>query len=787
MQLNCIWTVILIAFLPALGAASVAGRVVDHTGTAVPGARVIAEHPSSGATMERWTDTNGRYEFDDLRAGGWDLRVTKDGFEQGTRRLATGETEVDFRLRLATLAERIVVTGALASIAEQTSEIPGSVDVLGPALLTQARVFNFDEALRKAPGVHIRGEEGFGLRPNIGIRGLNPTRSTKVLLLEDGIPLTFAPYGANESYYHPPVERFESIEVVKGAGQILYGPQTIGGVINYLTPQPPQQRTGSLTLIGGNRDYLNGRMILGGTIARSRTGLLLEAMRKQGEGARENLRHGLSDFNLKAFQPLSSRHTLSGKFNYWLEDSNVTYSGLRLSEWEQNPRGNPFRNDYFNLDRTGASLTHAFAVSPDMVARTSFYGYVVERNWWRQSSNSGQRPNDAADPQCGGMANLHTNCGNEGRLRHYAVWGIEPRVRTQQSWLGVRNDLEFGFRAHFEEQDRVQQNGDRPWSRSGSVVENNQRRNQAYSGFLQNRFNWGKLSITPGVRLEHVRYQRLNRLLNIDGETNLTKAIPGIGASYSPAQHVVLFTGLHRGFAPPRTEDIINNTTGGVVDLDPELSWNYEAGIRGNIRAGSSVAATYFRMSFENQIIPANLAGGIGAALTSAGSTDHHGMELSGTTQWKSIAGSPHSLSFRGAYTWMPIAEFTSRRFSNVSGFGSTPITGNRLPYAPRSLLNAQTIYTHSSGLNALVEASYIGRQFGDDLNTVNPTADGQRGAIPSTVIWNATLNYPIEQWRTTVFVTAKNLFDRLYLADRVRGMIPGSPRLLQAGLQFRF
>ncbi|HSQ51432.1 MAG TPA: hypothetical protein VLL94_09225, partial [Nitrospiraceae bacterium] len=51
---------------------------------------------------------------------------------------------------------------------------------------------------------------------------------------------------------------------------------------------------------------------------------------------------GLSDFNLKAFQPLSSRHTLSGKFNYWLEDSNVTYSGLRLNEWEQNPLGNPF-------------------------------------------------------------------------------------------------------------------------------------------------------------------------------------------------------------------------------------------------------------------------------------------------------------------------------------------------------------------------------------------------------------------------------------------------------------
>jgi Fe(3+) dicitrate transport protein len=284
-----------------------------------------------------------------------------------------------------------------------------------------------------------------------------------------------------------------------------------------------------------------------------------------------------------------------------------------------------------------------------------------------------------------------------------------------------------------------------------------------------------------------VRYQRLNRLLNVRGETNLTQVIPGIGATYAPSERIVLFTGVHRGFAPPRTEDIINNTTGGSIDLDPELSWNYEAGVRAVLTSGSTVAATYFLMSFENQIIPANLAGGVGATLTSAGETSHHGMEFSGNTQWRNIVGSSHTLAFRGAYTWVPVAEFSSRRFSSVAGFGSVPITGNRLPYAPRQLLNAQTVYMHSSGLNALLEACYTGRQFGDDLNTVNSTPDGQRGALPSAMIWNATMNYPIEQWRTTAFVTSKNLFDRLYLADRVRGMIPGSPRLLQAGLQFRF
>ncbi len=92
-------------------------------------------------------------------------------------------------------------------------------------------MFNFSEALRKVSGVNVRDEEGFGLRPNIGIRGTNPTRSTKILLLEDGVPLAYAPYGDNASYYHPPVERFESIEILKGAGQIEYGPVTVAGAL----------------------------------------------------------------------------------------------------------------------------------------------------------------------------------------------------------------------------------------------------------------------------------------------------------------------------------------------------------------------------------------------------------------------------------------------------------------------------------------------------------------------------------------------------------------------------
>ena len=133
--------------------------------------------------------------------------------------------------------------------------IPGSATVIDADVLIESRVFTINEAMHKVPGVFARDEEGLGLRPNLGVRGLNPTRSGKVLLLEDGIPIAYAPYGDNATYYHPPVDRFERIEVLKGSGQIAYGPHTVGAVINYITPPVPDDRAGRLVGSFGNKDF----------------------------------------------------------------------------------------------------------------------------------------------------------------------------------------------------------------------------------------------------------------------------------------------------------------------------------------------------------------------------------------------------------------------------------------------------------------------------------------------------------------------------------------------------
>jgi len=754
----------------------------------VPQASVTARRISTGVERRVAVNAEGAFSIPGLEAGDYEVNAIADGFAASLQRLTvvSGERRLRFQLRIGALTEDVVVVaGEIAGSHDRLRRLPGAVDIIDRETLEDSRVMTTSEALRRVAGVHVRDEEGFGLRPNIGIRGLNPTRSSKVLLLEDGIPFTYAPYGDNATYYHPPIDRFERLEVLKGGAQIAYGPQTVGGAVNYLTPRPPAQRSGAFTVTGGNRDYFNGHASYGATIGR--TGFLVDYMRKQGDGSRENLNFKLNDLNAKVVHGSGASQTWTFRGNYYSEDSNVTYSGLRQDEYLADTRANPFGNDFFYADRFGASTTHAAAVSGNMAVTTNLYWSSFERDWWRQSSNSAQRPNDAADPACGGMANLNTTCGNEGRLREYYNWGIEPRASLHHRAFGISSEADFGVRAHFENQDRLQENGATPTARTGVQVESNVRNNAAYSGFVQNRFLLGGWTVTPGLRLEHVQYERSNRLANggagVTGDTSLTRFIPGIGVSHTTGELVTLFAGVHRGFAPPRTEDIISNT-GGVIDLDPELSWNYEAGLRSAIRPGVSLDATFFRMDYENQVVPASLAGGVGATLTNGGATLHQGLEMRAQVDSAPILNSAHDVYFRFSYTYQPMAEFTGTRFSNIPTFGDVSVSGNRLPYAPEQLVVVGVGYSYSA-FDGRIEGVHTGEQFGDDLNTVPPTADGQRGLIESSTAWNAAVNYTVG--RSTLFFTVKNLFDELYIVDRTRGILPGSPRLVQAGVRVGF
>lgn len=671
--------------------------------------------------------------------------------------------------------------------------IPGSGATIETADLERSRPFTVNDALRQVPGVFARDEEGFGLRPNIGIRGLNPTRSTKLLLLEDGLPLAFAPYGDNASYFHPSLGRYARVEVLKGASQVRFGPQTIGGVINYITPEAPESFGGSLRLAGGSQGYREVDGLVGGPALGGRG--LLHVQNRRMDSSRDNQDLQYTDIFAKATWDLAADQVLTARVSRHEEDSQVTYSGLTLAEFNANPYGNVFANDSFQTERWGAAVSHAWFLDGATTLRTSVYGSIFNRDWWRQSSNSGQRPNDASDPACGGLANLNTTCGNEGRLRDYWTAGVETRLSHDTAAFGADIRLEAGLRYHTEDQQRRQWNGDTPRARTpgtgrnAGVVEDNERLVDAYSAFASARIESGPWIVEPGVRLELIEYERLNRLNGARGTTDLDVVVPGLGTMYRLGDRSVIYAGVHKGFAPPRVEDIISNTTGGSVDLDAEESVNWELGLRGDIAPGLYLDAGLFRMSFDNQIIPQSVAGGVGATLTSAGETLHQGFELlaRGSAREAGWLQNGDDLYARLSLTHVADAKFEGRRFSNVAGSTAVSVTGNRLPYAPEWLWAAAIGYEYRGWLQGEIEAQYTDAMFTDDLNTVAVTANGQRGRIDDVLLWNATVNADLPGTPLTVFVTGRNLTDELYIVDRSRGILPGTRRGVQAGISFAF
>lgn len=780
------------------------GRVVDSNGDILVGVAIVLSSPDIRFARETVTDTNGLFTFGKLPRGKYRITISARTFGSIVRDVnLSSDDRFDLVLKPETVAAEVSITSSyLSGTPESLTEIPGSIERINAQTLESSRVFNFSEVLRKLSGINVRDEEGFGLRPNIGIRGTNPTRSTKVLLLEDGLHLSYAPYGDNASYYHPPVERYESIEVLKGSGQIAYGPQTIAGVINYITPNPPEKPTFNLKLEAGNQSFFNGGAGFGGTIGKFAG--IVNFNHKRGDGARENTKFKLYDLFTKETFALNSKNVLTAKFTVFREDSNLTYTGATEAEFAASPRGNIFQNDFFNTRRFGFVLQHVGVLTPKINLTTNFYSNYFSRDWWRQSSNSSQRPNRLnVDPDCLSLSQLNTTCGNEGRLRDYLMVGIEPRVNASFSFGEVRNEFNMGFRVHREDQDRIQKNGDLPTSRDGVIAENNERQALAYSSFIQNRFIWRDFAFTSGVRLEKIEFERSNALANggtgVAGSTTVTEVIPGFGLAYSGVPRTTIFAGAHRGFSPPRVEDVVSNT-GSVTELDSELSWNYEIGVRMRPIRGVEIASTFFRNDYENQIVAASIASG--TAFTNGGKTLLQGFEFSSQIDSGTILSSSHNFYFRTAFTYLPTAEFRGTRLSSVTSASTLnvycppsrrvsstgcSITDNRLPYAPETLLTSSIGYSHSKGFDAFVENVIIGRQFGDDLNAVNPTANAQIGAIAAQIYWNATANYKVERLRTTFFVTAKNISDRTFIVDRSRGILPSQGRLVQTGIQIRF
>ena len=139
---------------------------------------------------------------------------------------------------------------------QTAKQLPGSGYVVDQEQLKTEAIDDINQALKTVPGLYIREEDGAGLRPNIGIRGATSERSEKITLMEDGVLIAPAPYTAPAAYYFPTILRMQSIEVLKGASMLKYGPQTTGGVLNMISTPIPTSLSGRVSTFFGQNNQI---------------------------------------------------------------------------------------------------------------------------------------------------------------------------------------------------------------------------------------------------------------------------------------------------------------------------------------------------------------------------------------------------------------------------------------------------------------------------------------------------------------------------------------------------
>ena len=640
------------------------------------------------------------------------------------------------------------------------SSIPGAIDIISPEEMEMIQPASLQDALKIVPGVNARDEEGYGAIPNIGIRGLSPNRSTKVLILEDGAPIQPSLFLSNASYYSPPVERISSIEVLKGATGLRYGPNTIGGVINYQSKTP--LKDGIVKGKLGSHGYRLLELEAGTSSEQKSMGGGINLITSEANGFRNN-GYRMNDILVKGGMAIGQSQWLGLKLTRYENEINTSYVGLRPDEFIHTPTKNPAPDDQFLSNRTSFDINHELEIDISTKLKTLMYWSQLERNFWRRDVASKTRQGTSF-VDCGGTAYCVT-----GRNRNFDMLGIDSRLFTNYQAFGIQNESEIGVRLHSETMsNKTERSNAGPRARTGVITGNENNDAKAVALYLQNRFLFtDQFAVTPGVRVESYRQNRKNEMNGVQGQANNTELVPSIGATWQLAPELQLYSSVYKGFAPAMISAAIS---GDGVDqkLDAERSMNIEFGFRGQAQKWTYEGAA-FRMDFSNQIVNQALSGGI--SKTNGGQSLHQGAEgalgYAITSAWSVLANA----------TYIPVAEF--------KGGALGPI-GNRIPYTPKLTGNLGLNYS-KDGLKSFLNAYHVSSQYADSANTVQESNDGTKGLIPSFTTLNWSVVYS-PQKDLKLFGVVRNLFDKKFISGRSPdGIFPGAERNFELGLAYQF
>ena len=647
-----------------------------------------------------------------------------------------------------------VIAGGENAIEQQ----PGSVSIVGPTQIEQIQPLSTEDALRTVPGVHIKGEEESGIVANIGIRGLSAA-DYKSLILEDGVPVAPGLFVGNGRYYNPRIQRMSEIEVLKGAAALRYGPNTIGGVVNYKTKDPID----GFAISGrvGSHQYRETNVEAGTKTPSGDAKVGLFYTRAESDGF-QNKGFDMEDLMLKGGMQLGDKQWLGAKFTYHKNDANISYRGLFLGAYKAGAKYNPAPDDYFLTERKSFDLNHLWEINSDVSLSTLVYWSEMNRDYWRFAVNN------AASQAAGRWVYTNNVAGNN---RSFERVGLDSRLTVNHKTFGIGNQAEIGIRIMDEEMVDQQINATRANPRSGTIGADRVDSAVSYALFVQNRFDvTDRLSITPGLRIENYEQKRRDRRNSAnDGRSSNTEYLPGVGATYRLSAEAQLYGSVYKAFSPPLNSQSI--VTGVDQQLDAERSNNIEVGVRG--RSGNArYEITAFQMDFDNQITPA-ISGGLTNA--NAGSTMHRGMEAAFGYAWAS------GISLDANMTWIPTADYREDRGGGI-------LRGNRLPYSPEWLANVTLAYTKGPLRTALI-GRYVDEQYGDGDNSEPITGSGNaiwKGKLDSYHTFDLTASYDVnKQFR--VFGAIKNLTDERYIASLRQGIYAGPERFFELGARYAF
>lgn len=692
----------------------------------------------------------------------------------------------------------IVVTDA-----DGVPQVAGSAHALDEEDLERFAHDDPQQTLTTVPGVYVRGEDGFGLRPNIGIRGASSDRSAKITLLEDGVPLAPAPYAAPAAYYFPMSARLVGIEVFKGPAATQHGPHTIGGTVNLRTRPVPTGPAASISLAAGLRETARAHA-WGGT-GSERAGVLVEAAHL-GTGGFKQLDGGgptgfsRTDLMLKgrlATDPArATTHAVELKLGLGRERSFETYLGLTPSDAEATPyrRYAASQLGHMEWTRTQAELRWLVRRGHRFELSTVAYHRFLDRAWTKLNAFADGPDLHAllaSDPSSGtGAVYLAILRGEEDsaepgqRLmigtndRSFHSAGAQARARWRRGGERAATTVEAGLRVHGDRVVRLHTE-DPHEMRDGALIPADapdltlldaETSAIAVAGHLHARVELGAIELSPGLRTEAI-HTRLHAAGAAPTKpvTRVT-ALPGLGLLARAHRDVQLFGGVYRGFSPV--------APGQPAEVRPESAINGELGARLG-SAGPRLELVGFVSAYDNLLGQCTFAGGCVGDDTdrqyNGGRVDVLGVETLLTDDWPVAPGwtVPYELSWTATE-----ARFKTGFTSGFPQFGAVS-AGDRLPYLPAHQGAARVgVARGPASLN-------LGLTFrGPMLDAAGTFGDGTL-EVPALIRLDLAAAIDLgERWRATVNATNLNN-TQVTTSWRPYGARPEAPPQVLVGLEW--